>query len=96
LGLGRIYNLIRAVSHPYPGAFTYFQGQKVFVWAAQPIEHGQQYIGRVPGRVVEIKKGKGVVVLTGDGTLLLTQVQVEGAVPKRADEILQSLSSTLG
>jgi len=33
----RIYNLIRAVTDPYPGAFTYLpDGTKVFVWWGQP------------------------------------------------------------
>ena len=32
-----IYNLVRAVTHPYPGAFTFFQGRKLFIWAGQPL-----------------------------------------------------------
>ncbi|MBF0498038.1 MAG: formyltransferase [Deltaproteobacteria bacterium] len=32
----RIYNLIRAVTHPYPGAFTFLRGRKLFIWAAEP------------------------------------------------------------
>jgi methionyl-tRNA formyltransferase len=33
----RIYNLIRAVTHPYPGAFTFLGGRKLFVWWGQPL-----------------------------------------------------------
>ncbi len=32
-----IYNLIRAVAHPYPGAFTFFEGKKLFIWKAEPL-----------------------------------------------------------
>lgn len=30
-----IYNLIRAVSRPYPGAFFYSKGQKIIIWRAE-------------------------------------------------------------
>ena len=33
-----IYNLIRAVTHPYPGAFTFFEGKKLFIWKAKPAD----------------------------------------------------------
>ena len=29
-----IYNVIRAVTHPYPGAFTFYGGKKLFIWRA--------------------------------------------------------------
>ncbi len=70
-----IYNLIRAVTTPYPGAFTTLAGRKLILWAARPVE--RRYVGSVPGRVVEIK-AEGSVVLTGDGALLITEVQFEG------------------
>lgn len=28
-----IYNLVRAVTHPYPGAFTYFNKKKFLIWS---------------------------------------------------------------
>ncbi len=33
-----IYNLVRAVTHPYPGAYTFFGGRKLFIWKAVPQE----------------------------------------------------------
>lgn len=73
----QIYNLVRAVTHPYPGAFTFFQGRKLFVWAGQimappvmaPAEPGQVTIG-VPG--------EGLLVATGSGHFLITRAQWEG------------------
>ena len=32
-----LYNLIRAVTAPYPGAFTCYHGRKLYVWRARPI-----------------------------------------------------------
>ncbi|MBL8146684.1 MAG: methionyl-tRNA formyltransferase-like protein [Anaerolineae bacterium] len=91
-----IYNLIRAVTAPYPGAFTTFSGRRLSVWTAQPLAGYSPYVGRVPGRVVEVRSGEGSVVLTGDGALLLTNVQFEGEPRRNASEVLTSLSHTLG
>jgi methionyl-tRNA formyltransferase len=89
-----IYNLIRAVTMPYPGAFTTLGGQKLTIWAARPVE--RNYVGRIPGRVVEFRRGEGSVVLTGDGALLITEVQREGEARVNAADVLNSLSQTLG
>ena len=91
-----IYNLIRAVSVPYPGAYTYLSGQKMRVWSARRVANARQYVGRIPGRIVEVRPGEGSVVLTGDGALLLTQVQMEGGEIVHAVDVLNSLVQTLG
>src|SRR5260370_22576792 len=46
----RIFNLVRAVTHPYPGAFCFVGGQKLMVWEAKIGEE----IGTLgaPGRLV--------------------------------------------
>ena len=64
-----IYNLIRGVTHPYPGAFTYLDGNKVIIWRAWPIAG----IGE-PGRIVSADP---LLVGTGDGLLELRSLQVE-------------------
>ena len=28
----QIYNLVRGVTHPYPGAFTFLDGKKIMIW----------------------------------------------------------------
>jgi methionyl-tRNA formyltransferase len=35
-GAGEIYNLVRAVTHPFPGAFSFLNGRKLFIWSARP------------------------------------------------------------
>lgn len=93
----QIYNLIRASSAPYPGAFTYLEGKKVQIWAARRLSRAEKrYVGRVPGRVVEVWRDEGAVVLTGDGALLITDVQCEGDEIRCAAEVLSRLSYTLG
>ncbi len=58
-----ICNLVRAVTRPYPGAFTFLDGRKVFIWKATPLD---EETGATPGRVVSweplvIAAGKGAV-----------------------------------
>lgn len=91
-----IYNLIRAVTRPYPGAYTTLEGRRLRVWAARKVPDERRYLGRIPGRVVEIRPGEGTVVLTGDGLLLLTLVQPEDGDPCPADEIINRYGYTLG
>ncbi|MEK7378676.1 MAG: formyltransferase, partial [Candidatus Binatota bacterium] len=72
-----IYNLIRAVTHPYPGAFTFHNGRKLYIWAATL--NGQANFAEerseTPGTIEAVKRGRGMVVSTGDGSLLVTRAQ---------------------
>jgi methionyl-tRNA formyltransferase len=92
----RIHDLVRAVTRPYPGAFTTLQGRPLRVWRTRRLERSPRYVGRVPGRVVETIPGEGAVVLTGDGALLVTEVQEEGKEPACASSSLDRPSLTLG
>jgi methionyl-tRNA formyltransferase len=71
-----LYNLIRAVTTPYPGAFTSYRGKKLFVWRARPVA-GSARAGQTPGMILGCQD-EGCLVSTGEGTLLLTQVQMQG------------------
>jgi methionyl-tRNA formyltransferase len=67
-----LYNLTRAVTHPYPGAFTYLKGKKLFIWKAYPEDDN---LSGVPGKVVSSSPLK---VNTSRGSLKLLRVQLEG------------------
>lgn len=90
-----IFNLIRAVTKPYPGAFTYLSGQKLYIWSAQLIQNESRYIGRIPGRVIEVLPDIGSIVLTGSGALLVKDVQLEDKSVVCASRLLNRLSQTL-
>jgi methionyl-tRNA formyltransferase len=66
-----IYNLIRAVTHPYPGAFTLASGNKLFIWRARPAKD----IEGIPGQVVSVNP---LIVATGNGGLEIVTLQWEG------------------
>ena len=91
----RIYDLVRGVTKPYWGARTTLDSRALRIWETRLLPDGASYVGRVPGRVVDVRTGVGAVVLTGDSTLLVTKVQAEGDIVCATD-IITSLSQTLG
>jgi methionyl-tRNA formyltransferase len=77
----RIYNLVRAVTHPYPGAFVPFAETQLLVWECRPeeLETGgdEECPSNKPGTVRRLT-ADGPVVTTGQGGLLLLSVQPAG------------------
>ena len=69
-----IYNLIRGVTAPFPGAFAMCGGEKVTVWEAHPFDEIIDFSAYAPGEVVDIFDGK-LVVRTVDGSLLIDRYE---------------------
>jgi methionyl-tRNA formyltransferase len=67
-----IFNLVRAVAFPYPGAFTAMSGQRVTIWKARV--DSDTALTTEPGRVIADHE-LGPLVQCGQGTLLLTRVE---------------------
>jgi methionyl-tRNA formyltransferase len=66
----QIYNLIRGVTHPYPGAFTELNGKKLIIWSAKPLEGSAE-----SGKVASLNPMR---IGTGKGLLELRTVQFDG------------------
>lgn len=81
-----IEKLIRACGKPYFGAYTYHKGKKVKILTAEVIETDNW--NAFPGQRVEIIQGQGVKVKTGNGLLLIKDVEYEGIITK-ADKIFK-------
>lgn len=71
-----VYRLVRAASHPYPGAFTWCAGRRLIVWRARPHER-DDHCG-VCGQIVRVHPERGILVQCGPGLLWLTLVQFAG------------------
>ncbi|TYQ26149.1 methionyl-tRNA formyltransferase [Pseudanabaena sp. UWO311] len=68
-----LHNRIRAF---YPNCYTDFRGQRLKITKAEVVSEVES-LGLV-GKVIEISKGKGFVVQTGKGLLLIREVQPAG------------------
>jgi len=75
--------MIRAVAHPFPGAFVGDGRARLRLWAGSPLPAAAH--SAPPGTLLEIVAGRGVTVATGAGALLVTRVQSADAAEERAD-----------
>jgi methionyl-tRNA formyltransferase len=90
-----VHDWIRALTEPYPGAFTFWNGRKVMLWAsAEPAEapgaggrggHGEPGVRGGPGEVLG-SGPRGLLVGTADGSVLVTAMSDPGAPPEPAGE----------
>ena len=71
-----IYNLIRGVSEPFPGAFALCSDQVVRIWEAHPFDEIMDFSGYMPGEIVDIFDEKPIV-RTVDGSLLIERYECE-------------------
>jgi methionyl-tRNA formyltransferase len=84
-------NQIRGLN-PWPGAYTEFDGKVLKVWRSRrwqlggdPDSNKEISNTRRPGEVIRVVKDEGLLVQTGAGCLLLTEVQPTGKKRMPAD-----------
>jgi methionyl-tRNA formyltransferase len=63
-----IYNLVRSLSEPYPGASFFSDGTEVKIWKVEMLEG--ETIGQEPGKVVGVD-GTFPIIQCGDGAIRL-------------------------
>jgi methionyl-tRNA formyltransferase len=78
----RIVNMIRAVTHPFPGAFVGDGPARLSLWSGRAVSTPER---AGPGTLLEIRPGQGVVVAAGEGAVLLARVQASGGPEMPAD-----------
>jgi methionyl-tRNA formyltransferase len=77
-----IYDFIRALTHPYPGAFSRIDGRSWRIWKAALPPPGIASADCAPGEVVgpvvsPVSEACGELVACGDGSLILLEVEAE-------------------
>jgi methionyl-tRNA formyltransferase len=84
----RVFNLVRAVTHPYPGAYCSFNGRTLFIWESRiAAEAGRR---GAPGEITWTAGdgGGAVEVAAGEGSVLIMRAQFDGAAEGPAGEVL--------
>ncbi len=66
--------LVRGLNS-WPSAYTFFRGKQLKIWEAEVVEAGQ--ITEKPGTVIAVDK-QSVTVATGEGSLQILELQIEG------------------
>jgi UDP-4-amino-4-deoxy-L-arabinose formyltransferase / UDP-glucuronic acid dehydrogenase (UDP-4-keto-hexauronic acid decarboxylating) len=90
----RIFNLVRAVTHPYPGSFCLLGGRKLFIWQSE-IAHEAGRRG-TPGQILATGEGGAVEIAAGEGSIFVTRAQLEDAAEGAAAEVLAAAGLVTG
>ena len=69
-----IYNLIRGVAAPFPGAYGFIGDEKVVIWKAHPFDEMMDFSQYAPGEVIDVFDGKPII-RTVDGSLLIDEYE---------------------
>jgi methionyl-tRNA formyltransferase len=92
-----IYNLIRAVAMPYPGAFTSLNDKKLYVWKASLLGLNEIDLPGHTGEIVDFTKyDDAFIVKTGDHYLMLNSLQFENEPVKSCEELFSAKKIKIG
>jgi len=86
----QISNLVRAVTKPYPGAFTFSGDRKLIIWSASVKAGGK---AAQPGQVLNANP---FTVACARGTLQIEQAQIENDVFMKGDQAANALGIVKG
>jgi methionyl-tRNA formyltransferase len=89
-----VYDLIRALTHPFPGAFSYFRGKKLFIWGAD-MHIGLDFKEDLKSGTLVIHK-KRLMVNTGSGLLMPLKLQVEEGPEMPAEDFIKKYGVVTG
>ena len=65
-----IYNLVRGVTKPFPGAYMYIDNERVYIWDLKPFDQIINFKNNTIGEIVEILDGN-LIVKTIDGSIII-------------------------
>ena len=80
-----LYNFVRALTRPYPGAYFYYNEKKVIVWKASysKMLKGSESSGVIIDHVYGFEEADcAVLVSTKDGALIISEIMVDERIVK--------------
>jgi methionyl-tRNA formyltransferase len=92
----RLERLIRGLN-PWPSAYTILDGKTLKLWQAdaEPISQADGNKSFLPGEIVELRKD-AFVVATGEGVLVIRELQLEGKKRMPTDAFLRGYPLAIG
>lgn len=89
-----LWNWIRALTEPYPGAFTFLDGEKLIVREATPTE--VEVPAAAPGEILDVDETAGVAVCAGGQVVRLERCEYGHYPPVWADDLADRLDLNPG
>ncbi len=90
----KICNKVRALI-PWPGAYTSLSGKIFKIWKAEVTDIAAEKDDQC-GQIIDVVKGKGIIVKTGSGNLAIQHLQLEGKKILSADAFLRGHKIEMG
>lgn len=92
-----IDRLIRSLGGEFPPAFSYLGTRKIEILRAELVPDQRNFVGRIPGRVVDVDRRMGHAdILTGDGVLRLQEIRLSSVTSCAAATVMTSTRMSLG
>ncbi len=85
-----VYNLVRAVTRPYPGAFSYLGNRKCIFWEVSFAETSDQSL---PGTILSTAP---LTIACGQGAVTVGYGQAENGVYMRGEQLARELNLAAG
>jgi methionyl-tRNA formyltransferase len=90
-----LYNWIRSQTKPYPGAYTFYDNERLTIWRSEPVSRTSSN-DPDPGEVLEIVDGEGIEIQGQGGVIRLTRVQHGDRPPSWADHYARKVGVSPG
>jgi len=90
----RLERMVRGLD-PWPSAYTFLDGKTLKIWKAGVEEDDEATASAKPGEIIELRKD-AIVVKTGEGKLVIKELQLEGKKRLSADAFLRGYRLTCG
>ncbi len=84
-----VTNLVRAVTHPYPGAFSHMGQRKVYFWRVRPLDE-------TGGRPGSILSADPLVVACGRGSIQVESAQAEDGICTSGSQLAEEMGLAPG
>ena len=75
-----LYNKVRAITHPYPGAKSKVSNKLLLIWKVQPFDFELDDFDKKFGQVLKVFPDNSFVVKTIDGSLLIREYDYNGRI----------------
>jgi len=79
-----IHNLVRGIN-PWPGAFTYYQGERMRIWKTEVVDEVSEETR--PGTICKVNK-EGIIVSCGRGLLKIKEIQFDSCRKMSVEEYI--------
>lgn len=75
--MNSLYNHIRCQTKPFPGAFSYIDGKKCYIWKATPFDSFLINNVKKPGYITEVFYDGSFLVTVWDGSVRVTEYEMD-------------------